>query len=248
MARRLPETLHLALMKGSRGLAHLLKQKSAGDLELLHASLAAAEQAGSHIYRTIQPQFPRPVAFSGRASLPKRSVISRLRSQSPGRRVGATSFSPACCFRWPRQRPGLGFTMQRSSTSAVTITSSNASESIEGLAWFPSRGVAHRIRGLLLTRQKAFAEASEEFARSLELLAAHGYKPDLARTHIAWANASSSAAGRGRRVTRSRRRQPASAKWGSLSSCSRRCACSKAPDKASATARRQHPLLGIAGN
>ena len=56
---------------------------------------------------------------------------------------------------------------------------------IEGLAWFPSRGVAHRIHGLLLSRQKAFAEASEEFARSLELLAAHGYKPDLARTHIA---------------------------------------------------------------
>ena len=56
---------------------------------------------------------------------------------------------------------------------------------IEGLAWFPSRGVAHRIRGLLLTKQNAFADASKEFARSVELLAAHGYKPDLARTHIA---------------------------------------------------------------
>jgi hypothetical protein len=56
---------------------------------------------------------------------------------------------------------------------------------IEGLAWFPSRGVVHRIRGLLLTRQKAFAEASVEFARSGELLAAHGYKPDLARMHVA---------------------------------------------------------------
>jgi tetratricopeptide (TPR) repeat protein len=57
MAQRLPETLHVALMKGSRGLAHLLKQKSAGDLELLRASLAAAEQAGSHIYRTISRYF-----------------------------------------------------------------------------------------------------------------------------------------------------------------------------------------------
>jgi hypothetical protein len=45
--------------------------------------------------------------------------------------------------------------------------------------------VAHRIRGLLLSKQKAFAAASEEFARSVELLQAHGYKPDLARTHIA---------------------------------------------------------------
>jgi hypothetical protein len=57
MAHRFPETLHVALMKGSRGLAHLLKQKSAGDLELLRASLAAAEQAGSHIYRTISRYF-----------------------------------------------------------------------------------------------------------------------------------------------------------------------------------------------
>jgi hypothetical protein len=45
--------------------------------------------------------------------------------------------------------------------------------------------VAHRIRGLLLTKQRAFEAASAQFAQSLELLAAHGYKPDLARTHVA---------------------------------------------------------------
>ena len=56
---------------------------------------------------------------------------------------------------------------------------------LEGLAWFPSRGVAHRIRGLLFSHQKSFAEATEQFAKGLELLAAHGYKPELARTHVA---------------------------------------------------------------
>jgi hypothetical protein len=56
---------------------------------------------------------------------------------------------------------------------------------LEGWLGFRHAGVAHRIRGLLLTKQRAFADASEEFVRSLELLAAHGYKPDLARTHFA---------------------------------------------------------------
>jgi tetratricopeptide (TPR) repeat protein len=56
---------------------------------------------------------------------------------------------------------------------------------LEGLAWFPSRGVAYRIRGIVLTKQRAFEAASRQFAKSLELLAAHGYKPDLARTLVA---------------------------------------------------------------
>jgi len=45
--------------------------------------------------------------------------------------------------------------------------------------------VAHRIRGVLLTHQRAFAAASAEFTQALELLTAHGYMPDLARTQVA---------------------------------------------------------------
>jgi hypothetical protein len=56
---------------------------------------------------------------------------------------------------------------------------------LEGLAWFPSRGVANRVRGIILTKQRALAAAATQFSESLKLLAAHGYKPDLARTHVA---------------------------------------------------------------
>jgi len=56
---------------------------------------------------------------------------------------------------------------------------------LEGLAWFPSRGVANRIRGIILTKQRALEAAATQFSESLKLLAAHGYKPDLARTHVA---------------------------------------------------------------
>ena len=52
-ARKLPESLHVALMLGSKGLSRLLKQKSTADFELLRASLAASEDTGSHIYQTI---------------------------------------------------------------------------------------------------------------------------------------------------------------------------------------------------
>jgi hypothetical protein len=43
---------------------------------------------------------------------------------------------------------------------------------LEGLAWFPSRGVAHRVRGIILAKQGAFEAASAQFSESLELLAA----------------------------------------------------------------------------
>ena len=56
---------------------------------------------------------------------------------------------------------------------------------LEGLAWFPSRGVANRIRGMILTKQRSLEAAARQFSESLKLLAAHGYKPDLARTHVA---------------------------------------------------------------
>ena len=57
--------------------------------------------------------------------------------------------------------------------------------SVEGLAWFPSRGVAHRVYGVIAGRRGEPAKALAQFERSLALLAAHGYKPDLARTYVA---------------------------------------------------------------
>ena len=57
--------------------------------------------------------------------------------------------------------------------------------SLEGLAWFPSYGVFHRAKALIAQQQAAPDQAAHHFAQSLQLLSAHGYKPDLARTYQA---------------------------------------------------------------
>jgi tetratricopeptide (TPR) repeat protein len=184
MACKLPESLHVALIMGSKGLSHLLKQRSPNDLELLRASLAAAEQAGSHIYRTISHyflgqwhslvgEFPEALGHfeaalaisgqTGRGSLFQPGLLLWMAEAEARLGLHDAALQHVCRYDHLIQRVGA----------------------IEGLAWFPSRGVAHRIRGLLLTKQNAFADASKQFARSVELLAAHGYKPDLARTYIA---------------------------------------------------------------
>jgi hypothetical protein len=56
LARRLPEgadALHVALMRGSFGLAQLLRSSAGPYLPLLDESLRASERAASHIYATI---------------------------------------------------------------------------------------------------------------------------------------------------------------------------------------------------
>ena len=57
--------------------------------------------------------------------------------------------------------------------------------SLEGLAWLPSQGVLYRIKALIAQQQGAPDQAIKYFEQSLQLLAAHGYKPDLARTYLA---------------------------------------------------------------
>jgi len=182
MARRLPESLHVALIMGSKGLSNLLKQKTPGDLDLLRASLQAAEGLGSHIYTT----FSRYLLGQGHYLLgefPDALIhfeAALAIAEQPG-----NLFQPATLLCTAETEARLGL---HDAAFAHLCRYEQLIErlgSLEGLAWFPSRGVAHRIHGLLLTRRKAFSEAGDEFARSLELLAAHGYKPDLARTHVA---------------------------------------------------------------
>jgi tetratricopeptide (TPR) repeat protein len=182
MARRLPESLHVALMMGSKGLSNLLKQETPRDLDLLRASLQAAEGAGSHIYTTFSHY------LLGQAQFLLGEFAEALIHFEAALAIAEQSgnlFQPGTLLWTAEAEARLGLhdaALQHVCRYDHLIQRVGA---IEGLAWFPSRGVAHRIRGLLLTKQNAFADASEEFARSLELLAAHGYKPDLARTHIA---------------------------------------------------------------
>jgi tetratricopeptide (TPR) repeat protein len=182
-AHRLPESLHVALMMGSKGFSELLRHKS-DDLELLNTSLAAAEQAGSYIY----------------------SIISRYLLGLSQLLIGEfqealNHFEAALAIAGKSGRGNLfepGLLLSTSETEAKLGRLEDALDhvrhydkliqqvgSLEGLAWFPSRGVAHRVRGIVLTNHKAFEAASAQFTQSLELLKAHGYKPDLARTYVA---------------------------------------------------------------
>jgi len=183
MARRLPESLHVALMMGSKGFSELLRHKS-GDLELLRASLAAAEQAGSYIYRIISRY------LLGLSQL----LVGEFQE-------ALNHFEAALAIAGQSGKGNLfepGLLLSTSETEAKLGRLDDALDhiqhydeliqqvgSLEGLAWFPSRGVAHRVRGIILTNHRAFEAASAQFTRSLELLKAHGYKPDLARTLVA---------------------------------------------------------------
>jgi class 3 adenylate cyclase/tetratricopeptide (TPR) repeat protein len=184
MARRLPESLHLALIMGSKGLSGLLKQKSPSNFELLHASLAASEEAGSHIYRIIS-----------------RYLLGQWHFLVGDFQIALNHFDTAFAIAGETGRGNLfqpGLLLWTSETEAKLGCLDDALDHIErydellqqvgpleGLAWFPSRGMANRIRGIILTKQRALEAAATQFSESLKLLAAHGYKPDLARTHAA---------------------------------------------------------------
>jgi class 3 adenylate cyclase/tetratricopeptide (TPR) repeat protein len=182
MARKLPETLHLALMMGSRGLSNLVKQKTPGELDMLRACLQAAEEAESHIYKTIGRYFLGQGHFliGEFAEALVHFEAALAIAEQPG-----NLFQPAVLLWTAETEARLGLLDASLEHLRRYDQLIEQVGELEGLAWFPSRGVAHRIRGLLLSRQKSFAEAAEQFAKGLELLAAHGYRPDLARTHVA---------------------------------------------------------------
>jgi class 3 adenylate cyclase/tetratricopeptide (TPR) repeat protein len=184
MARRLPETLHVSLMLGSKGLSGLLKQKLPADLELLRASLAAAEEAGSHIYRIISRYLLGQWHFlveEFQEAVDHFDTALAIAGQT-GR---GNLFQPGLLLWAAEAEAKLGRldeALHRIQRFEELIQQVGP---LEGLAWFPSRGVAHRIRGIVLSKQCAFEMARTQFDRSIELLTVHGYKPDLARTHLA---------------------------------------------------------------
>jgi tetratricopeptide (TPR) repeat protein len=182
IARKLPETLHVTLIMGSKGLSNLLKQKAPGDLDLLRASLQAAEAAGTHIYSTFSRYFLGQWHFLlGEFSEALVHFEAALAiAEQPG-----NLFQPGTLLWAAETESRLGLLDAALAHLCRYEQLIEHAGDLEGLAWFPSRGVAHRIHGLVLTHRKAFAEAHVEFSRSLDLLVAHGYIPDLARTHVA---------------------------------------------------------------
>jgi len=183
MARKLPESLHLALMMGSKGLSGLLKQKSLADLELLRASLAASEEAGSHIYRIISHYLLGQWHFLV-GELQDALTHFETALAIAGQTGRGNLFQPGLLLWAAETEAKLGLLDAALDRTQCYDELVEQVGPLEGLAWFPSRGVAYRIRGIVHTKHRAFEAASHQFTKSLELLAAHGYKPDLARTLV----------------------------------------------------------------
>jgi class 3 adenylate cyclase/tetratricopeptide (TPR) repeat protein len=184
MARKLPESLHVALMMGSKGFSGLLKQRSPADFELLRTSLAAADEAGSHIYRIISHYLLGQSHFlvgEYHDALTHFETALGIAGQT-GR---GNLFQPGLLLWAAEAEAKLGLLDDALDRTRRYDELAQRVGPLEGLAWFPSRGVAYRVRGVVLAKQRAFEAASSQFAKSLELLAAHGYKPDLARTLVA---------------------------------------------------------------
>jgi tetratricopeptide (TPR) repeat protein len=171
-------------MMGSRGFSGLLKRQSTADLELLRAGLVASEEAGSHIYRIFSRYLLGQWHFllgEFRESLNQFETAFAIAGQSGMGNL----FQPGLLLGTAETEAKLGFLdraldhIQRYDELIWQVGP------LEGLAWFPSRGVANRVRGIILTKQRALEAAATQFSESLKLLADHGYRLDLARTHVA---------------------------------------------------------------
>ena len=184
MARKLPESLHLALMLGSKGFSGLLRQKSLADLQLLRASLVASEEAESHIYRIFSHYLLGQCQFLAGES---QDALNHFEAALiiAGQTGRGNLFQPGLLLGMAEAEVKLGLSDSALNHLRRYDDLIQRVGSLEGLAWFPSRGVAYRIRGLLLSKQGEFEAASSELTQGLELLAAHHYMPDLARTHVA---------------------------------------------------------------
>ena len=184
-AKELPEgsdVLHLALMKGSIGFSHLLKRTTESYLDMLRESLNAAERVGSHIYTSISQyllgqgyflveDFSRALAHF------QATLDIALESHNP-HLPGALLWTAETAARLGQHDEALDHL--RAYEALV-----EKAGSLEGLAWFPSRGVCHRVYGIVFARRGDAANAAQQFEQSIETLSEHGYRPDLARSYVA---------------------------------------------------------------
>jgi tetratricopeptide (TPR) repeat protein len=185
IAKRLPEgsdIVHGALVKGMIGLSHLLKRKTETHLEMLRESLLEAERAASLIYATIS-RYLLGQGYYLVNDLPQ--ALSQFKAVLTITEQKDLLFKPAVLLWVAETKTRLG----RPDAAIPHLDRYEAlvekHGSLEGLAWFPSYGVFHRAKALIAQQQAAPDQAAHHFAQSLQLLSAHGYKPDLARTYQA---------------------------------------------------------------
>jgi class 3 adenylate cyclase/tetratricopeptide (TPR) repeat protein len=184
-AKALPQgsdTVHVALMQGSVGLSHLVKRKTETHLGLLRESLRAAEEGGFHIYTTIS-QYLVAHAYFLLGSLEE--ALAHFKATLAIAEKTGNLFLPGTLLWTAETEARVGQLDEALKHLDVYDAWRNRCGSLEGLAWFPSMGVAHRVRGLILAQRNLPEEAQAQFQESIRLLEVQGYRPDLARTHLA---------------------------------------------------------------
>ena len=185
IAKRLPEgsdVVHGALVKGFIGLSHLLKRKTETHLQMLRESLRESERAASLIYTTIS-RYLLGQGYYLVGDLPQ--ALSQFKAVLAIAEQKDLLFQPAVLL-WTAE---IETRLSRPEAAIPLLDRYEAiiekHGSLEGLAWFPSYGVFHRIHALIAQQQAASDKTAHHFAQSLQILSAHGYKPDLARTYQA---------------------------------------------------------------
>jgi tetratricopeptide (TPR) repeat protein len=185
IAKMLPEgsdVVHVGLIKGSIGFSHLLKRKTDTHLEMLRESLREAERAASLIYTMIS-RYLLGQGYYLVGDLPQ--ALSQFKAALTIIEQKDLLFHPAVLLWTAETETRLG--RPEAATPLLDRYESLIKKlgSLEGLAWFPSYGVFHRVHALIAQQQAAPDKAARHFEQSLQLLSAHGYKPDLARTYQA---------------------------------------------------------------
>jgi tetratricopeptide (TPR) repeat protein len=187
IAKAFPEgaaIVQMEMTKGSIGLSHLLK----GDWEVevgldwLRESLEAAERVGSHIHTTIGWYLVAQGCFLvgdlPRALAHFEATLAIAEETGNLFRPGALLWTAETEAHLHRADEALDH-LRRYEELIERVGS------LDGLAWFPSRGVADRVHGLVLAQRGDLEAAAQRLDRSAATLAEHGYRPDLARTLVA---------------------------------------------------------------
>jgi tetratricopeptide (TPR) repeat protein len=185
IAKMLPEgsdAVHGALIKGSIGISHLLKRKTDTHLEMLRESLREAERAASLIYTMIS-RYLLGQGYYLVGDLPQ--ALSQFKAALSIIEQKDLLFHPAVLLWIAETETRLGHPDAAAPHLDRYEALIEKHGSLEGLAWFPSYGVFHRVKALIAQQQAEPDQAARQFAQSVQLLSAHGYKPDLARTYQA---------------------------------------------------------------
>jgi class 3 adenylate cyclase/tetratricopeptide (TPR) repeat protein len=187
IARAFPEgsdTVQMELTKGSLGLSHLLRGDGDAEVGLtfLRESLAAAESVASHIYTTIG-RYLLAQGYFLVGDLPR--ALSEFTATLAVADKTGNLFLPGALVSTAETEARLGRADEAAEHVARYEALVRDVGPLEGLAWFPSRGAAERVHGLVLARRGDVEAAIRRLDQSVATLTEHGYRPDLARTLVA---------------------------------------------------------------